>query len=73
MNDLQKLQQVLGITPEQPRVMTVVSVSDGKSRLEANGAVVVVLGVWAVGSQLVVRAGNVESVVASTVATLYID
>jgi hypothetical protein len=73
MSDLQKLQQALGITPEQPRVMTVVSVDDGKSRLEANGAVVVVSGVWAVGSQLVVRAGNVESIVASTVAVLYID
>ena len=70
---IEKLQEILGIETEPRKVMRVVSVDNGKATLQAGNTVLVVTGTWAIGTQLVVRGGNVESVVSSAVGTLFID
>lgn len=73
MNAIEQLQQALGIEKPTAKVMRVVSVSNGMARIEADGIAVVVAGSWSVGTRLVVRAGNVESVVAESATVLFID
>jgi len=73
MSDINQLKQALGIKEDVAKVMRVVSVTDGKTRLEAEGVVLVLDGSWMVGTQLVVRSGNVESIVSEAVSTIFID
>lgn len=73
MNIIEQLQQALSIPKEQSRVMTVVFVAEGKAKLEADGVVVYVTGNWAIGTRLVVAAGNVVAIVPESSTIIYTD
>lgn len=73
MNIIEQLQQALSIPKEQSRIMTVVFVAEGKVRLEADGVVIYVTGTWAIGTRLVVVAGNVVAIVPESSTIIYTD
>lgn len=68
------LVNALGIDDGSPKVYKVVSISNGKARLELNGSALNINynGGYVIGDSVIVRGGNVESV-AQKPQTYYID
>jgi hypothetical protein len=70
---INELKEALGIQDQDRQVMTVVSVSNSKVTLQGNNQQLIVTGNWAIGTRLIVRAGNVESFAPSSGVTIYSD
>jgi hypothetical protein len=67
------LKALLDIKPDVPRVMTVTKkISENSVRVEANGQYLIIMGNYALDTQLIISAGNVVSVVATPLGTFYI-
>jgi hypothetical protein len=73
MNVIEQLQQALSIPKEASRIMRVVAINNGTARLEAEGVTIYAPGTWAIGTRLVVTAGNVAAVVSESASTVYTD